>query len=436
LLSDGVNRLMAVAVNRAAARLGHAIGPVLGGAAVALYAALLWLPAGADIGLYVLVASALWLGFAARSVPLGAAGADPWAGLLLASMAFATVASSDWQRSLALSIGLLPAALCYLLLTRYTMRGQAIGLVYLGLAVTTLALGVILLWIALVPGGMNASGLDAQSVVDAARLPLLVVPNDVTLAALGVPLTCAAMLIWRRPAVIALGGLSIAAGLVAIVLLQSRVALLSVFVGCFAMLIALLTAGGCGRRAAGSRWAWWPALVLLAALALAVVVTDAALGFPLARKFVSFCNNRDALWAAAWALFTERPLLGHGPHTFKALYVDFLPATGWFGCAFSDTRVMPWPHNLYLELLAGGGLTVGVAFTALLVWTAVALRVALRNATRDCRVLAAGLAGSFCAFLFAALFELSFIRFWVVVWLAILIAATAVLRRCAAAAPE
>ena len=66
------------------------------------------------------------------------------------------------------------------------------------------------------------------------------------------------------------------------------------------------------------------------------------------------------LWRAAGRLIAAHPILGVGPDNFRLTYA---PDTG----ARSDARIHS--NNMYLEVLAGGGIVAAVAF-AWLLWTA------------------------------------------------------------------
>ena len=68
--------------------------------------------------------------------------------------------------------------------------------------------------------------------------------------------------------------------------------------------------------------------------------------------------SRLSLWKAVLDMFSERPLLGHGPGNFRLLHGRYLALAAW------DTRVNA--NNLYLELLSGAGLLGLIAFSALM----------------------------------------------------------------------
>lgn len=71
--------------------------------------------------------------------------------------------------------------------------------------------------------------------------------------------------------------------------------------------------------------------------------------------------GRGALWRAAVRMIATHPLLGVGPDNFRLAYGDYA------GIAGADPRTHS--NNMYLEMLAGGGLLVGAAF-AWLLWRA------------------------------------------------------------------
>jgi len=71
--------------------------------------------------------------------------------------------------------------------------------------------------------------------------------------------------------------------------------------------------------------------------------------------------GRFALWRAAAAMIATHPIVGVGPDNFRLAYGSYA------GLAFADTRTHS--NNMYLEMLAGGGLLAFTAF-AWLLWRA------------------------------------------------------------------
>jgi O-antigen ligase len=68
--------------------------------------------------------------------------------------------------------------------------------------------------------------------------------------------------------------------------------------------------------------------------------------------------SRPSLWRAAFEMFKQRPLLGHGPGNFRLVHGRYLALPDW------DTRVNA--NNLYLELLTGVGLVGLITFATLM----------------------------------------------------------------------
>ncbi len=80
---------------------------------------------------------------------------------------------------------------------------------------------------------------------------------------------------------------------------------------------------------------------------------------------LSSVERRSRIWLGGWRVFLARPLLGSGPHNYRALAANLTPgpllgADAWLGNA----------HQLYLNVLAETGLVGMAGFVALLlaVW--------------------------------------------------------------------
>jgi len=95
------------------------------------------------------------------------------------------------------------------------------------------------------------------------------------------------------------------------------------------------------------------------------------------------------LWRAAARMIADRPFFGVGPDNYRLLYGSYA------GIVPSDPRVHS--NNMYLEVLAGGGLAGGLAF-AWLVWRAArGLRDARRRAVRPHEAMAVAGVAAACA---------------------------------------
>jgi hypothetical protein len=107
---------------------------------------------------------------------------------------------------------------------------------------------------------------------------------------------------------------------------------------------------------------------------------------PLPRRVVR--PRRMVLWRAAAKMMVEHPLFGVGPDNYRLLYGTYS------GLVPADPRVHS--NNMYLEVLAGGGIVGGLAF-AWLVWRAArGLLDAVRRAAGAEAMAAAGIAAA-CA---------------------------------------
>lgn len=110
---------------------------------------------------------------------------------------------------------------------------------------------------------------------------------------------------------------------------------------------------------------------------------------------MSGLSGRRHLWAVAWEMFLERPVFGHGLGTFGTAFTRLRPAEN---AVASGTHLSNSPHSLPLDLLAGGGLLVFLAYLALLGTIAVSGIRAIRMTTGDRRLLLLGVAGGWLAF--------------------------------------
>ena len=314
--------------------------------------------------------------------------------------AIAVCGSADVTHSLHLSAALLPGLLLFFLIAEHFPDLRATWLLYLTCSALSLGLAAALLWGVWQAGGRPPS---AQMVL-AVGSPILLVPNDAALLAVLAPLSLATCSQRSR----SVGGVTAAFALLlsvgVLVLLQSRTALLTMVA---ALMVAVVLLHGRRRLAVALACG-------LGLLALALLV-DGAGGFPLVAKLVRHWewggNGRWPLWRAAWAMFLDAPWWGHGPHTFVQLYRSYLHQLG----LPTSSLVIPWAHNLYLEVLAERGIIGFIALAVLLVYGLVAAWRLQAAATGEAHRLGVGALAGLIGLCGAAAVELTFLRQWVVI---------------------
>jgi O-antigen ligase len=379
--------------------LAQSIAGPLGVTGVAAYLAGAALGGDSNLTLLWLAVPAAFLAVAHRPYRRSAAPLLCAVLIFAAASGLSIVMSGDVGRSVRLSTPILPGLLIFFIISTHFASARQVRALYVALSAVALALSALVLRAA-------ARG-DWHTLHDrmfSVGSPLLVEANDVTLVALVVPLSCVLLLDARRLRTVLVPALSILASLSAICVARSRVAFLTVLVA-----VAVVALSTTRRLCAAIR--------AVVALTTVAVLVDGAWGFPVIAKFQQLRESRVSLWLAAWLMFLDKPILGHGPHTFVRFYSDYLAALRLPEWLPMESRTSPWPHNLYLELLSEQGIVGFAAFATLL---AAALWRVSRHITRDTGERsrsAAGALASLLAFCFAGVFELSLLRAWVVLLL-------------------
>ena len=324
-------------------------------------------------------------------------------GLYLLMTGVSILFSEDVGRSILLSASLLPPILAFLLIAEYLGGHKDIRLIYLTFAIVSFGLSAVLL--AAVVTGKVA---DPFVWVSTAGSPLLVVKNDVTFVAVIAPLSLA--LIYLKPR--SISGLvalaSLMSGIVVVGFFQSRTALFTMIVSIICFFLFMKPRRG---------------LTFGLATLVIVVGIDSLMGFPLLERFIHHWDGsgRIPLWISAWEMFLDAPLTGHGPHTFVQLYSSYLQNISLPSWLPADSRIVPWPHNLYLEVLAEEGILGFASFLFLLTGGLLAGLRFRRIVSTEARILGYGALASLVAFCFASLFELTFLRQWVALVLFIML---------------
>ncbi len=308
-------------------------------------------------------------------------------------------------RSVQLLAPLLPALLLFLVVSEWISTPRHVALIFASLT----GAGVVLATTLIIVSWLSASA-DPDRWALAVPGAVMVVKNDIAMVAVLSPVALALACL-RGDRAIRLVVVGFFAALIAAIgIVQSRTALVTAIVGIASFAVVARRPGLTRPRTV---------LLVVGAFVGAVLAVDALLGFPLAYKVSHDWqgSGRLALWAVALAMFRDAPVLGQGPGSFALhhrAYLEALPLPGWLG---SDGRVVPWAHNLYLELLAEQG-ALGLLSFGVVCAAGLLMIVQIRR-TRDdsTRCLGAGAGAALIALLTAAIFELSFIRAWVTVML-------------------
>jgi O-antigen ligase len=270
---------------------------------------------------------------------------------------------------------------------------RQIRLLYLACSVVALVLALVVLWAAAVHGhgGAGLEGLLSPRLGPA----ILVVRNDITFLAVLAPLSLA--LCYREPLRIGIiAAASILLSLGAICISMSRTAALTLVLGLIATIVLVQPRQRLFRNLVGGF-----ALLGAALLANVLLFPESQVLTKLARNWT--LSGRTDLWSTAWAMFQDAPLLGKGPHTFGVFHH------------------IPWPHNLYLEVLAEQGLLGLLTLGSLLVWGFFGAWKTQRTGPADARLLGAGAFAGLIGFCSAGAVELSLLREWVVIVLFMLL---------------
>jgi O-antigen ligase len=306
--------------------------------------------------------------------------------VFLAATAVSTWGSVDLSRSLRLSTPFLPAGLLFFVAASHWEGMRDIRRLYLVLSAVGLGLATTVLW-----GAWTAPyGLRLHALVPRLGVPMLVVPNDLTVLAVIAPLSW--VLLCRTP--LRLGSLVPALSLLlsagAVGVYRSRTGILT-------MLVALLCATAVSQNVR-RRWLWWVGgLVVLLLVLLTCLDVFHFSGPSLLTKFLERgLSGRNKYWTTAWAMFGDAPLVGQGPHTFGLFHKT------------------PWAHNLYLEVLAEQGLLGLLALGGLLSCGLVGGWTLRRAPTEDGRLVGAGALAGLVGFCVAGVVEVSLLREWVV----------------------
>jgi len=302
--------------------------------------------------------------------------------------------TADIQRSLMLSISFVPAlVLCFLIADIRDMN--QIRMLYAVLSALAMLISLLSCRIPLMTEGGDPAVWIRQM-----GNPHLLVPNDLIMLTILLPFSFALLQSGNGAVIRGMSLVSVFLTLCALTLYQSRGALMIVFISLTGMLFFFRS----GK-------------FLISAVCLLTIAAGAdwLRGFPLLSKFSGIWTTRVQYWLIAWQMFKDAPFFGQGPRTYGGLYTlykDRVHVPEWLAI---DERISPWPHNLYLEVLAEQG---GTGLVSLIFLMAAVFFLAWKTfcfpwENAQTKIFCFAALTAFFNISIAALFELSFVRHWV-----------------------
>lgn len=238
------------------------------------------------------------------------------------------------------------------------------------------------------------------AVFEQGRTPALVVPNDMLLGIIFLPVLVATFfnenrVIWK---IIAISIVAIL--VVAIYLVDSRICFLT------AVMMVLVCLFHFRRKQF-----FISGFIFLISLFFA----DLFLQLGIVENFMLLRNEnaRLSIWFAGLTRWADHPLLGFGPSNFEVAYrlgISSMELPDWI---MVEPRMVPWAHNIYIEALVERGF-IGLTTQLLLFWL-IFVRIWQRyKATANkLRAFYFALLVSYSGLLFAGLFEPTMQRIWV-----------------------
>jgi O-antigen ligase len=301
------------------------------------------------------------------------------------------------------SVSFLPAVFIFFLIAGCFQGTKEIHLLYFVFSIVALGTAAGLFW-----DFWTHKNMVPSDWISSTGSTLFIVKNDVAFLSVITPFLLS--LIWLKPRSIVgvIAALALILNLTVVGVFQSRVAMLSMVISvmCFFSLMRLRIGLACGLLTF-----------------ISILLIDSFMGFPLIERFIRFWDGtgRVPLWLSAWEMFLDKPFWGHGPHTFVLFYNSYLQDLSLPSWLFVDRRIVPWPHNLYLEVLSEQGIIGIAALVSLLAGGLLKGWGFRKAASSELKVLGCGAFAGLISFCFAALIELTFLRQWVVLTLFILL---------------
>jgi O-antigen ligase len=297
--------------------------------------------------------------------------------------------SIDFKNSLSLTMPLIPAVLVYFLIID-NFNLNHIKWLYMTFSIVSLIISIYLLLVFL-----NSTTESRFDWIDAAKHPLLVVPNDLILLSLITPFSFSLIYLKPRSLIAVVAAVSILLSISIVVLFQSR-----------GSLLILLLSLGCAVGLLLPKRLIKKAIFFSGLIISIILLLDMTQGFVLFHRFINDSFGRLHYWLIAWNMFLDAPFLGNGIHTFWLLLETYSYKTN------ITVGMTSWVHNLYIETLAEQGI---VGFISLLAIFVNSLWLSWQNKTakqEEIRILGIGAFAVMVGFCIASIQEITFIRYW------------------------
>lgn len=311
----------------------------------------------------------------------------------LISCVLAALFSTDRMESLETLAVMIPGIFMAWLLQRIPQ--EQLRTIVLGLALMACSA----VFVALVNIALSSNS-DPALVFSQSRSPALVVPNDLVLAVILLPLVINYCQTSRNQWARVFCAAFLVAVCIAIYRVQSRLCLLTL------ALILVIQLYRYRRR---------HFLEILIAASCALLVLDQVLDLNILRHLLMLSseNARLSIWSSGLIAADSHPIIGFGPGQFDRAYLLGKASTTFPDWIMVDSRGVPWAHNLYLESLVERG-ALGLVTLLLLLWVIFsALYRTAKHSSGEIRLMYSAILLAYIAFLFAGLFELTLQRSWV-----------------------
>ena len=318
-------------------------------------------------------------------------------GLFTGSTLVSCLLSISLKVSIIASLSFIPALFLFIVIAN-VFTADHLEMLSTTLSLTALLIACIFCFVA-----VSNPGLSAQGWMDIAGYPHFGVPNDLGILAIMGVFSVANLCFRSRTFTKYLSVLTLLSVLACLVLYKSRGSIVTL-----TLTTIIIMSFTRPRQIAA-------ALAIILAIILAI---DLSTGLSFFSKVMEIerLTVRLPLWMSALHMFADAPLFGLGPGAYSLAYQEYVSQLELPSWILVSQRHMPWPHNLYLELLAErgfSGLLTFLLFITALYRTAWITHRGGVTAKGSTTLLAAVFA--LTALLISGMYESSLIRHWVLI---------------------